>query len=418
MPSSVALVDCNNFYASCERVFEPRLRGRALVVLSNNDGCVISRSPEAKDAGVPMGAPFHEIRDLCKSGLVVRSSNYPLYGDMSGRVMGVLRRFTPRLEVYSIDEAFLELPLVAGADIDAAAAEIVRTVKQWTGLSVSVGVGPTKTLAKLANDWAKDRKTPVAVFTDPYAATRVMDRLDVRCVWGVGRRWGKRLAEEGITTARGLRDANERWIFQKFGVVMERTVMELRGEPCVDLEDAPDRSKSVVSTRSFGRAVLDLDELEEGVAQRAIRAAEKLRARGLLARMVQVSLHSNRHAETEQHASRRFALPEAAEDTGALIRLAVQGARDLYEAGRRYWKVGVYLFDLCAEDAFQPDLFASKARPGVGRLMKTLDRINAEWGQDAVRYAAAGLEQPWRMRSAFRSPRWTTRWEELPTAKA
>jgi DNA polymerase V len=294
MPAPIALVDCNNFYASCERVFQPALRGRPVVVLSNNDGCVIARSNEAKALGIDMGAPWHLNREnFEREGVIVRSSNYTLYGDMSGRVMKVLADFAPDLEIYSIDEAFIGLAGMTDR-AEAHMRQARATVLQWTGIPVSVGIAPTKTLAKVANRIAK--KTPeslgVLSLMDEAGQTEALSRMELTDLWGLARRMEGRLHEIGIRTPLQLRDADPKWIRSQFSVVKERMVLELQGQPCISLEDgAPDR-KSIMASRSFGRPVQALEEMQEAVATYVSRAAEKMRRQDLVTPALQVFINT------------------------------------------------------------------------------------------------------------------------------
>ena len=295
MTHPIALVDCNNFYASCERLFQPALRGKPVVVLSNNDGCVIARSNEAKALGVVMGDPWHLCRDRFKDqGIIVRSSNYTLYGDLSARVMRTLAGFTPDLEVYSIDEAFLSLSGFDGR-LDAHARELRATVAQWTGIPVSVGIAPTKTLAKLANRLAKKDPACGGVLTlaTQEAQDAALGRIGLTDLWGVASRLAARLCSIGINSPLELRDADPKFVRERCSVVMERMVHELRGEPCLDLEEVTPDRKSIMASRSFGRSVTTLRELGEAVATHTARAAEKMRRQNLATASVMVFVHTN-----------------------------------------------------------------------------------------------------------------------------
>jgi DNA polymerase V len=322
VPPPIALVDCNNFYASCERVFQPDLRGRPVVVLSNNDGCVIARSNEAKALGIPMGAPWHLHKEqFARSGVVVRSSNYTLYGDMSARVMRVLADFSPELEIYSIDEAFLGL---AGFEhcLEAHARTLRATVLQWTGIPVSVGIAPTKTLAKAANRMAK--KDPasggIAILLTPEAQEAALGRMELTDLWGVARRMAARMALVGITTPLQLRDADPRFVREQFSVVAERMVYELRGLPCIALEEVTPDRKSIVASRSFGRPVTTIEDMQEAVATYTARAAEKMRRQRLATARLSVFVETNtfRPDDPQHCASRGIELPVATGDTGKL----------------------------------------------------------------------------------------------------
>jgi DNA polymerase V len=343
MAGPLALVECNNFYVSCERVFQPELRGRPVVVLSNNDGCVIARSNEAKALGIAMGAPWHLHRDRFKAaGVIVRSSNYTLYGDMSGRVMSVLSRFTPDLEIYSIDEAFLGLQGF-GPRLESHARALRAAVLQWTGIPVSVGIAPTKTLAKVANHAAKkDQKHGGAVLLlEEAAQDAALARIGLTDLWGVAGRLAARLAAIGITTPLDLKRGDPRLIRERLGVVTMRLALELRGVPCLDLErDVPDR-KSIMASRSFGRAVTPLAELREAVASYTACAAEKLRRQHLATAHLMVFAETNRFRpdEAQHHAARTVHLPVATSDSGKLIGAALAGLKSIgrngYQSRRR-----------------------------------------------------------------------------------
>jgi DNA polymerase V len=420
-----ALVDCNNFYASCERVFQPKLEGRPIVVLSNNDGCVIARSNEAKALGIPMGAPYFQIERLARRGRVaVFSSNYALYGDLSRRVMQSLARFAPAQEIYSIDECFLDLPGLPW-NLTAYALEIVRTVQQWTGIPVPIGIGPTKTLAKIANRLAKQGRSadsPVLDWThldDPEAA---LATIQVEDVWGIANRWGKRLRVLGIGDAQALREADPKALRREFGVVIERIVWELRGVSCLPLEMVPPPRKQILTSRSFGSRLTAYADLRAAIASFATRAGEKLRTQGLAAQALNVFVQTSPFDPAQPYyanaATLDFETP--VQDTGFLIRAALRGLERIFRAGPAYQKAGVLLLDLVPTGFAQGSLFA--AIPGDParsvRLMKALDRINREFGRGTLRYASEAISDSWRMRARLKSPAYTTRWKDLPTVKA
>ena len=413
----IALVDCNNFYASCERVFQPALRGRPIVVLSNNDGCVIARSNEAKALGIAMGDPWHLVKDRhARSGIIVRSSNYTLYGDMSARVMSVLSRFTPDLEVYSIDEAFLGM---AGfeARLEDHARDLRATVLQWTGIPVSIGIAPTKTLAKLANRTAK--KDPasggVCLLLTEGAQSDALDRMELTDLWGVADRMALRLSKIGIATPLDLRDADPRRVRQEGGVVMERMVHELRGTPCIGLEQVAPRRKSLIASRSFGKPVTERNELEQAVAVFATRAAEKMRRQGLASANLTVLLATNefKPSEPQYHAQRSIELPVATADTGRLIRAAHTALGRLWRQGFRYKKSGVMLLDLVDAGAVAGGLFDRPDDARSQARMTAVDALNKRFGRGAIGFGTAGERQRWTLRREFVSQRYTTSWNEL-----
>ena len=426
-----ALVDCNNFYASCEKLFDPRLKGRPVVVLSNNDGCVVARSAEVKAMGIPMGVPWFQIQaEARKLGIVAFSSNYALYADMSNRVVEVLSGFAPSLEVYSIDESFLEL---SGIDkwpggLVAYGIEIRQRIADWLGLAVCVGIAPTKTLAKLANHCAKKSLAGAAGVCDftistPEALSELFDRIEVSEVWGVGRKISARLETMGIHTVRQLRDADAEMIRMRFSVVLERTVRELRGESCLDLEEVVPDKQQIISSRSFGALVYDLADLEEAVASYIAKAAEKLRAQDSLAGALQVYIRTNVFKpEVPQHQKGiTLPLPEATSDTRVLTLWANRVLRRIYRPGFGYHKAGVMLLELSPRGNRQFALFDTQGGPGDARsekLMGALDGINQRYGRSTVRLAAEGIERSWQMRRGNLSPGYTTSWVGLPVVCA
>lgn len=416
MPAPIALVDCNNFYASCERLFQPALRGKPVVVLSNNDGCVIARSNEAKALGIEMGAPWHLNKQrFSQHGVIVRSSNYTLYGDISGRVVTVLRNFTPELEVYSIDEAFLSF---AGfTELERHAHALRATVRQWTGIPVSVGIAPTKTLAKVANRTAKKdvTKDGVCCLMDETAQTAALAKLELTDLWGVAGRIAARLEAINIATPLQLRDAEPRFLRERIGVIMERMALELRGTPCQALTLAVPDNKTILASRSFGRAVTERHELEEAVSSHVARAAEKLRRQRLVAGVVMVFVTTNpfRPQDRQYVASRSIGLPVATSDTRTLVKAALLGINRLWRDGIRYKKAGITLMELRTASDVQGDLWTSPDTPRSKTLMRTIDQINETHGRDTIRLAISGVQRGWRMKSEQRSPNYTTAWDEL-----
>jgi len=417
-----ALIDGNNFYVSCERVFDPKLEGRPVVVLSNNDGCVVARSQEVKALGVKMGVPWFQLRELARRhGIVAKSSNYSLYGDMSARMMAVLGRYSPEQEIYSIDECFLGMDGFAHLDLAEYGQRIRAQVRQWLGLPVCVGFGETKTLAKLANFVAKKRPgfggvCDLAVLTAAEADT-LLESIDVGEVWGVGHRGTPRLKALGIDNVKALRDADPKWLRREFSVVLERTVAELNGSPCIGLEEAAPAKQQIMSSRAFGAYVYDLAGLEEAVATYVGRAAEKLRKQGSRAGAVQVYVRTNPFKADHPQYQRGLTvpLPEPADDTRLLARAAIMGLRRLFKPGYAYQKAGVMLLDLSDAGHAQGALFETDR--GKPALMRVMDRVNAQWGRGTMRLAAEGVpasNRDWRMRRGMMSPCYTTRWAELP----
>jgi DNA polymerase V len=422
MPPVFALVDCNNFYASCERVFNPTLRHKPIVVLSNNDGCVVARSNEAKALGIGMGVPEFQIRPLLNAhGVQVLSSNYTLYGDMSQRVMETLEQFCPDLEIYSIDEAFLSLAGFTSRNLTDYGRTIRATVKRWTGIPVSVGIAETKTLAKIANRIAK--RTPATggvcdLFAHP-DRDAVLGRIAVEDVWGVGPNHSRFLARHGIATALQLSHADDQFIRTHMGIVGLRLVMELRGVSCLNLEQYPAPKQGITCSRAFGKSVATLTDMEEAVSHYTTRAAEKLRAEQLAVTVVTVFLKTNEFKDAPQyHNTLTFKLPVATDTTHELIRSAVQGIRKIYRAGFLYKKAGVMFTGLIPASRTQTDLFDRQDRARSKKLMAALDSINNRFGSGTLHYASDGTTKAWRTQFHRRSPAYTTDWNELPMVNA
>ncbi len=418
-----ALVDGNNFYVSCERVFNPGLEGMPVVVLSNNDGCAVARSDEAKALGIRMGAPWFQIRALLEAhGGIALSSNYTLYADMSRRMMAVIGGFSPEQEVYSIDESFLRFSGFRHWDLTALATRLRQTVKQWTGLPVGVGIAPSKTLAKLANHLAKKhpdfKAQGVCNLQDlsPWQQIRYFTEVDVGEVWGVGPRLAPRLRDMGIQSVQDLKLVDPGLMQRTFSVVLARTVRELNGIPCLPLEEAPPPRKQIISSRSFGHPVTRLQDLLEAVASHAARAGERLRGEGQAAGSLQVFVNTNPFIpdEPQYHpgATLPFATPTA--DSARLIQAARQGLRRIYRPGYRYKKAGVMLMDLGPARVQQGDLFAPPETATRSRLLALVDAANRGLGQGTLRFAAEGIGQPWKMRRERMTPAYTSDWGELP----
>jgi DNA polymerase V len=421
---AIALVDGNNFYASCERVFAPWLEGKPVVILSNNDGCIVARSNEAKALGIKMGEPVFKIERLLQQHNVqVFSSNYALYGSLSARMMRSLERFTPDLEVYSVDESFLDLTSFTHLDLTDYGQQMRRKIRQWLGLPIAVGIGSTKTLAKVANRVAKKHPQSEGVFNLLNAEPEpVLEEIEVGDVWGVGRQYSRALQEKGIKNALQLRDAHQGWIKQRFGVSLLRTVWELGGVSCIPLDIAPAPRQSVTCSRSFGSKIESLSELREAVATYTSRAAEKLRRDELATTVVRVFIQTNRFDNDAPQYSNaaQVSLLVASNNTAELIQHAFQALKQIYRPGYLYQKAGVLLLDLVPITQTQLSLFDTRDRDRDkgNNLMQTLDQINSQFGSNTLQFGAAGLQKPWQMRSAKRSPRYTTQWGELPVVRA
>ena len=423
-----ALVDVNNMYVSCERAFNPKLRDRPVVVLSNNDGCAVARSNEVKALGVKMGAPWFQMKDLVREhGIVGLSSNYTLYGDMSNRMVSILRTYSPHVEVYSIDESFLSLAGMDGLwDSRTVMGQDIRAqIQRCMALPVCVGIGSSKTLAKLANHVAKKFALfdGVCDFTTMSAARQdwLLKRIDVGEVWGVGARIGARLHEMGIETVQALKNAEPRDMRAQFGVVMERTCSELRGNSCLALEELAPARKEIVSSRSFGQMVSTLDELSEAVSMYVSRASEKLRGQASVCGAIHVFVQTNRFREGDPQYCNGVTIPfpEPTDDLRTLAGAAICGLNKIYRTGFQYKKAGVMLMDLAPNTFYQGTLFnQERPRDATVKVMAALDALNKRFGRDALHIASAGLGHPWAMRAENRTPRYTSDWNELPTVHA
>ena len=418
----IALVDCNSFYVSCERVFNPALLGKPVAVLSNNDGCIVSRSQEIKDLKIPMGAPGFKYEGLIKKhGGALFSSNYALYGDMSARVMEVLSMFSPDIEIYSIDEAFLGLTGFRTRDLEELGRRMKQTVEKWTGIPVSVGISSTKTLAKIANHHAK--KIPAfkgsLCIMDEDRIKKALERTPVGEIWGIGRQYDKFLRQNHIENALQLRDADDKFVDHYMTSVGLKTVLELRGFSCIDMDEAPSSKKSIVNSRSFGKQVSDLAELQEAVSNYTTRAAEKLRKQKCVAGHIMVFLSTNRFKEGAQYSnSLSTTLFPPTAYTPDLIRVALSLLEELYLPGFEYKKAGVMFADIIAE-ADVPLSFIEACYLDDKRkaLMDIVDKLNRKHGQDTLFYASSGIQKDWQMRRAKLSPCFTTRWSDLPKVK-
>ncbi len=418
-----ALVDCNNFYASCEKLFRPDLKDTPLVVLSNNDGCVVARSREAKLLGIKMGVPVFQIKsEMQRHGILAFSSNYALYADLSSRVMRTLEEMAPRVEVYSIDEAFLDLTGIESAiSLVEFGQQVRERIGHWIGITVCVGIAPTKTLAKLANHAAKKYPATQGVvdLTNPDRQRRLLALVPVDDVWGVGRRLSKRLNALGITTALDLANASPRAIRDQFSVVLERTVRELNGESCIELEEIPPTKKQIVCSRSFGAKVTQFELLREAVCEYATRATEKLRKEQQQAKVMTVFIRTSPFKDNEPQysnsASGELLIPSC--DTRDFIELANHLLKRIWKDGFRYAKAGVMLSDFYDPGMFQPGLFDDvSTRSNSQQLMSVLDTINQS-GAGKVFFAGQGTKKDWSMKREHLSPAYTTRWDQLPRVK-
>lgn len=413
-----ALVDCNSFYVSCERVFNPAVNQKPVVVLSNNDGCAISRSNEAKRIGIGMGAPIFKCQDLVKvHDVKVFSANFVLYGDMSNRVMAVLSGFTPNLEIYSIDEAFLSLQGFEHLGLEDYAREIRKVVKRQTGIPVSIGVAPTKTLAKVANHYAKDHPETNGVFTlmTEEDIELILSQTAVGEVWGIGKEKAIFLERNGMKTAWELRNAPDEWIKKHLTIVTLRTVWELRGISCLSLEEVQPNKKAIATTRTFGYDVSRLAEMEEAVSAYVSRSAEKLRRQRSLAGHIQVYVETNPFKDTPYYRnSAGTVISPTTAYSPHLIKAAKRLLKRIYREGLRYKSCGVILTNLCPQTNEQDYLFEEKYQGSARhRLMDIMDSYNRQTNGGKILIAAEGLGKPWFMKQTNKSKRFTTRWDEL-----
>ncbi len=427
-----AMIDCNNFYASCERVFDPSLIGKPIAILSNNDGCVIARSEEAKEVGVDMGAPEFKYRTMfSEKGVAVRSSNYALYGDMSHRVMETLRYLAHDIEVYSIDEAFAELSTNVFPSLTEYGKVIKETIYKWTGLPVSVGIAPTKTLAKVANHIAKKNPELNGVF-DFNAVDNpnsYLQEFPVNKVWGIGSRLTIKLNQHGIRTALDLKNTihNKKWVRKQMAVTGLRTVLELNGTPCSGLGIGRESRKGILSSRMFGTPLYNLDEIQEALSTFTTRAAEKLRAQNSVASCIQIQLIGDKydHSNHKYKFSDYHSISTPTAHTPSLICIAQKLAAGLFDPGRKYKKAAVMLTGIIPASEVQADLFNSERYTvKQHQLMESLDKINAKFGRNHAAFAATGLHKEgdhrnkWLMNQNYLSKRYTTRWDELMVVKA
>ncbi|MBN1796262.1 MAG: Y-family DNA polymerase [Sedimentisphaerales bacterium] len=420
MKKIFALVDCNNFYVSCERVFDPSLEGEPVIVMSNNDGCVVSRSNEVKALGIKMGVAVFEIAgQIEKHNIETFSSNYTLYADMSSRVMRTLWQFTPNMEIYSIDEAFLDL---GGIDVPLGeyGRKIQETVTKWTGIPVTVGIGSTKTLAKVANYLAKRsaRAKGVLDLTGSVHLETALEKTPVEKVWGIGISSAVKLKRAGIENALSLSKADSNWIRQKFGVNGLRTVYELKGDCCYELDDNPPVRKSIVVSRMFGRDVEVIEELKQAVASHVSRAGEKLRQEKLAAEVMTVYVMSSRFLKKNRYLNYYIiTFTAATDDTRQMLGAAMEAVEKLYKEGVKFKRAGVVLNGLVPKDKIQLGLFGGCDKGKSESLMKVIDKINSRFGGRGLRWAAEGFEQPWQAKQNRLSKKYTTQWDELPQVR-
>lgn len=417
--SHFVLADCNNFYVSCERVFNPWLEGKRVVVLSSNDGCIVARSQEAKQIGIPMGVPFFQVKEYCeRSKVVVYSSNYSLYGDISRRVMNILSQEAPEIEIYSIDEAFLKYPEgMSSEDLYFMCTKLRKMLKKWVGIPVSFGFASTKTLAKIANSLAKkNRDLGVVNLNDPSVKEEVLKGYPLKEVWGIGTKLSERLRNIGIFTAWDFSQQDPYFVRAKMGVVGERILWELRGRSCLELQK-PSSRKNICVSRSFGRIVTEISDLQEAVATFTSRACVKLREQKGCACAVYVYLESMIDGKRRQF-SMTNTFPNPSNDTPKVISAAKECLNRIFKPSERYKKCGIILLDLIPENNVIPDLFLGLNDPKRRKAMHLVDSLNTHFGKDTLFFGAVGVKPTWSARSDKRSKYHTTNWESLPIAVA
>lgn len=411
------LVDCNNFYASCERVFNPSLNGKPIVVLSNNDGCVIARSNEAKALGIKMGVPAYQIKDLVKQhDVAVFSSNYVLYGDMSGRVMSMLADIAPEIEIYSIDEAFINIDGIQ--DLQSLGLKIVNQVTRGTGIPVSVGIAPTKTLAKLANKFAKKHPAynRLCIINTEEKRIKALQLTDIVDVWGIGRRQAEKLEKQGVKTAYDFTQLPGSWVRKNMTVTGERTWKELRGISCIDMESAPPAKKQICTSRSFGKMVEDIDTMSEAIATHASTCAKKLRQQKSYAMSLMVFIHTNNFREDlpQYWKNTIIKLPVPTSDTLEIVHYALEGLKSIYMTGYQYKKAGVIITEIVT--SAQLGLFDTVDREKREKLMQAIDKVNGEHNH-LVKLAVQGNGRDWKLKQEQLSKRYTTDINEVLTIK-
>ena len=419
----IALVDVNNFYASCERMFNPSLNGRPIVVLSNNDGCAIARSDEAKALGIVMGTPAFMIQETLKQHKVaVFSSNYTLYGSMSERVMTLLKSFAPKVEVYSIDKAFLDLSDLKFVDLFSLAVEIRETVMSHTGLPISIGIAPTKALAKMANRFAKKRKKEVGVHVagDQRTIDELLAATAVEDVWGIGHQYQKLLLHQNIKTAADLVKTPEEWVRKNMTVVVQRLVYELKGIRAIKWEDVSPPRKNICMGRSFGTLLTNLKDIQQAIASHASACSRKLRQDHTCATKVHVFIQTNPHRGEDQQYFTGITIPltVATSTSHEIVKFALRALQMIYKPGYKYMKAGVMVLDIVADTTIQLGLFDTRDRQRDHKIMKALDQTNSAIGKDIVRYGTEGYGEKWKLKAARLSPRYTTRLDQVMKVKS
>ena len=412
----IALIDCNSFYVSCERLFNPKIRRLPVVVLSNNDGCIISRSNEAKALGIKMGEPYFKARNIIiKNNVQVFSSNYSLYGDISRRVMRTLKRFNSKIEVYSIDEAFLDLSNFSDKEVKDVGKEIRNTVLQWTGIPTSIGIAETKTLSKVANHIAKKQKSGVVSLVNIKDLDPILEKVEVRDVWGVGKQLSKFYIKNGIYNAKQLKNASNTWIKKTKNVLSSRTAMELRGVPCIEIETKQAKRKSCCVSRSFGKKVEKLRELKESVTSYCLNAAEKIRSESLVCKSITVFIRTSpfQNKGIFYSNSKTIDFPIATNNSIEIVKNALTGLDLIYKDGFKYQKAGIILSGLSDSEKGN-SLFKSTKDERIKNLMQSIDNTNYRYGRSTISLASAGINKKWSMRRQYSSKIDTADFYSLP----
>ena len=412
----IALVDCNSFYVSCERLFNPKIRKKPVVVLSNNDGCIISRSNEAKALGIKMGEPYFKAKNIIiKNDVQVFSSNYSLYGDLSRRVMRTLKRFNSQIEVYSIDEAFMDLSNFSDEDVERVGKEIRETVLQWTGIPTSIGIAKTKTLSKIANHIAKKKQSGVTSLIGIENLDPILEKIEINDVWGVGRQLTKFYQKNGIYNAKQLKNKSNTWIKKCSNVLSSRTAMELRGIPCINLETTQTKRKSCVVSRSFGKRIETFQELKEAVSNYCLNASEKIRSESLVAKAITVFVRTSPFQRDYGYYSnsKTIDFPIATNNSIETVKTAVAILESIFKNGYRYQKAGVMLTGL-REDDGRKNLFSSEKDEKINSLMRSIDSTNHRYGRSTLSLASAGVHKKWNMRRNYSSKIDTADFYSLP----
>ena len=416
----IALIDCNSFYVSCERLFNPKIRKKPVVVLSNNDGCIISRSNEAKALGIKMGEPYFKAKDIIvKNNVQVFSSNYSLYGDISRRVMRTLKRFNSEIEVYSIDEAFLDLSNFSDDEIESVGIEIRSIILQWTGIPTSIGIAKTKTLSKIANHIAKKEKSGVVSLIGIEDIDPILEKVEIGDVWGVGRQLTKFYIKNDIYNAKQLKNISNTWVKKSSNVLSSRTAMELRGISCIDLEIQDSKRKSCVVSRSFGKKVETFQELKESVTNYCLNASEKIRSESLITKSVTVFLRTSpfQNRGIYYSNSKTIDFPIATDNSIEIVKAAINGLKDIFKRGYKYQKVGVMLSGLSNLEN-KNNLFSSSKDEKIKSLMRSIDSTNCRYGRSVLSLASGGVNKKWNMRRKHSSKIDTVDFRCLPTIKA